>query len=296
VSFPPHPSAPEPRRFASFDGRTIAYHDVGEGRPTLLVHGIMSSAAWAWFGPGHVAKLTSHGRRAIVQELRGHASSDAPHDPAAYAGDALAHDLEILLAHLRVDEVDLVGYSLGARTAIRFLVRGARPGRVVLGGTGDALVTSDGSAMADRFDRLIATDGQTNDPSEAQTWSWLTYGGFDPLAMRALARGLIATSPAELAAIDVPALVVIGDADTGVGSAERLAALLGNAYVRTIPGDHVQAGLSAAFLDATVAFLDAQPHALTAAVRQRSVSQSDTSPREARRPAPGGAARSPDPR
>ena len=212
----------------------------------------MSDVAWSWFGPGHVTRLVALGRRVIAPDLRGHSSSDAPHDEAAYASDALARDLEALLSALGVGTPDVAAYSLGARTAIRWMLRGARPRRAVLGGIGDTLVFGSPLLRVERFDRLLATQGRSGLADDAATWAWMTHGGFDPRAMRALAAGLVPITADELASIDVPVRLVIGADDRSVGSATRLAALLPRASLAVIPGDHVQAGLSAAF-GATIA-------------------------------------------
>jgi len=242
----------------SFDGRRIGYRDSGgPGRPTILLHGIMSDGAWSWFGPGHVARLVALGRRAIVPDLRGHGSSDAPHDVAAYADDAIAHDVETLLTHLAIAEYDLVGYSMGARTAIRLMVRGARPGRAVLGGAGDALIFGSPLLRSERFDRLIATEGRSGVAGDAETWQWTRHAGFDLRAMRALVAAIVPTSETDLGAIEIPSLVVMGDADQTVGSGERLSQLLPRASFRSVPGDHVQAGLSAEFGQELAEFLRA---------------------------------------
>src|SRR3546814_1894661 len=64
--------------------------------------------------------------------------SAKPHDAASYPKDVLADDGLALLRHLGLaeGEYDLGGYSLGARTTMRMLIRGARPRRAVLGGMG----------------------------------------------------------------------------------------------------------------------------------------------------------------
>ena len=252
---PARPDAPAPSYFTSFDGRRIAYRDAGEGPPVLLLHGIMSDAAWAWFGPGHAARLVAHGRRVIAPDFRGHSASDAPRDAEAYAGEAMVRDVEALLRELRVTDPDVAGYSMGGRVAIRWMVRGARPRRAVLGGVGDALVMGTPLLGVERFERLLRTEGRSGRPDDAAAWAWMGHGGFDPHAMLAVVRGLEPTSERELASISTPALVVLGTADDTVGSPERLAALLGRASVRRIPGDHVQAGLSRAFGDAVIEFI-----------------------------------------
>jgi len=251
--YPPYPSAPEPKLFESFDGQRIAYRELGNGRPTLLIHGILSDGAWAWCGPGHVDRIAALGRRAIIPDLRGHGRSAKPHDAAAYADDALARDQEALLRHLGIAEVDVVGYSLGARTTIRWMVRGARPGRAVLGGIGDTFVVTPGPVS--RLERAIRTEGRSGEPADKATWDWLTHGAFDARAMLALLAGQATTSKDELARLDVPVLIVMGSEDHGVGSAEGLAALLPRAEVRIIPGDHVQVIGGSAFSDVVAEFL-----------------------------------------
>ena len=217
----------------------------------------MSDAAWSFFGPGHVARLVALGRRVIVPDHRGHGASDAPREESAYAGDAIARDVDTLRATLGIEDHDLVGYSMGARTAVRLLVRGARPRRVVLGGAGDALVLGTPLFRSERFDRLISTEGRSGVPGDAETWAWAHHAGFDLGAMRALVAAMVPTTVAELRAIDLPALVVMGTDDDTVGSGERLAGLLTNGTYRTVPGDHVQAGLSAAFGEAIAEFVQA---------------------------------------
>src|SRR3546814_17293113 len=73
-----------------------------------------------------------------MPDLRGHGMSAKPHDAASYPKDVLADDGLALLRHLGLaeGEYDLGGYSLGARTTMRMLIRGARPRRAVLGGLG----------------------------------------------------------------------------------------------------------------------------------------------------------------
>src|SRR3546814_20434743 len=73
-----------------------------------------------------------------MPDLRAHGESARPHDHSAYPGDVLAGDGFALIRHLGLEhgDYDLGGYSLGARTVVRLLVRGARPRRAVLAGLG----------------------------------------------------------------------------------------------------------------------------------------------------------------
>ena len=120
----------EPQFFESFDGQKIAWREMGEGRPVLLIHGFFSDAFTNWIRYGHAEKIAARGFRVIMPDLRAHGSSARPHDAASYPPDALAQDGLALIAHLGLTDYDLGGYSLGARTTVRMLVTGAAPRRV----------------------------------------------------------------------------------------------------------------------------------------------------------------------
>ena len=83
---------------------------------------------------GIAGRIAGRGYRVILPDLRGHGASARPHDAAAYPPDALADDGLALIEHLGLTGYDLGGYSLGGRTVIRILARGATPGRANVGG------------------------------------------------------------------------------------------------------------------------------------------------------------------
>ena len=62
------------------DGTTIAYDDVGEGPPIVLVHGFASSRDGNWRRPGWYDALAGAGRRVIALDCRGHGGSEKPLD------------------------------------------------------------------------------------------------------------------------------------------------------------------------------------------------------------------------
>ena len=99
----------------------LAGESMGEGPPVVLLHGYFSDAKTNWIRYEHAAAIAAEGFRVIMPDLRAHGESDRPHDPAAYPPDALTLDGHALVAHLRLTEYDLGGYSLGARTASRML-------------------------------------------------------------------------------------------------------------------------------------------------------------------------------
>ncbi len=243
-------------RFESFDGRTIAYRLFGEGRPTLLIHGFTADAQLNWFEPGIAPAVAAAGRLVIAPDLRGHGRSDAPTDPAAYPPDALAMDQEALLAHLNVGDYDLVGYSLGARTAVRMMARGARPGRAVLGGMGASGVTQVHLRRA-YFEDLIRNGPKAKNPAAgAYVRKTLADRGLSAEAMLDVLAQQVSTPPEALATLDVPCLVVSGVDDDDNGSAEELARMLPRARALRVPGNHLTAVGEPALTRAIVGFLD----------------------------------------
>jgi hypothetical protein len=52
-------------QFTSFDGQTLSYHTLGEGRATLLLHGFMASTALNWTEPGITDKIAAD-RKSVV--------------------------------------------------------------------------------------------------------------------------------------------------------------------------------------------------------------------------------------
>jgi pimeloyl-ACP methyl ester carboxylesterase len=99
------------------DNHRIAYECIGEGRPTVFLHGFSDSRA-TWHEVGHLDAFLAAGRRAILIDARGHGDSDKPDDPALYAPRRLAGDVIAVLDDLRVREVDLVGFSMGGGIAL----------------------------------------------------------------------------------------------------------------------------------------------------------------------------------
>jgi len=73
-----------PHFFEARDGARLAYRELGDGRPVVLVHGFFSTAMVNWVRYGHAESLAARGFRVIMPDLRGHGDSAKPHDPAAY--------------------------------------------------------------------------------------------------------------------------------------------------------------------------------------------------------------------
>ena len=135
-------------RFAARDGVELVWRETGSGRAVVLIHGLFSDAVTNWIKFGHAARIAAAGFRVIMPDLRGHGDSTRSHDPAAYPPDVLADDGEDLIAHLGLTDFDLGGYSLGGRTVVRMLVRGAAPRRAIISGMGLAGLLDTGHRAA----------------------------------------------------------------------------------------------------------------------------------------------------
>nr|WP_315457781.1 alpha/beta fold hydrolase [uncultured Sphingorhabdus sp.] len=240
--------------FQTSDGVDIAWSEMGEGRPLLLVHGYMSDAATNWIKYGHAAALADAGYRVIMPDLRAHGRSGKPHEAAHYPPDILADDQFALLAHLGISDYDLGGYSLGGRTVSRMLTRGAIPGRAVISGMGLQGLTHTGNRGA-HFRHVFDNLGC----HEKGTAAWMaeaflkTTGG-DPIALRQILGTFVDTKITDIAAWNVPVAVICGADDDDNGSAADLASTLRHGKLFTVPGNHMSAvvkpELGAALVDA----------------------------------------------
>ncbi len=242
-------------RFPGADGTDLAYREMGDGRPLVLIHGLFSNAWTNWIRYGHAQRLADAGFRVIMPDLRGHGSSAAPHDPAAYPPDILAADGEALIRHLDLIDFDLGGYSLGGRTTVRMLVRGSRPRRAIVAGMGLAGLL-DPYHRADFFRTVLSGAGAHARGSAA--WlaeAFLKTTGGDPQAMLPLLDSFVATTRAALADIAIPTLVLAGIDDHDNGSSADLAALLRHGAFAAIPGNHMTSVLRPELGQEIAAFL-----------------------------------------
>jgi pimeloyl-ACP methyl ester carboxylesterase len=234
-------SPTEPHFFASFDGERIAWRELGEGWPVVLIHGYFSTVEVNWLRYGHAAAIAARGFRVIMPDLRGHGDSAKPHDPAAYPPDALMRDGLALIAHLGLTDYDLGGYSLGARTTVRMLANGAAPRRVVLSGMGLKGIVA--TAGRGGYFRNVLTNLGSFDrgTTEWMTEAFLKTTKGDPVALLQILDTFVDTPVEILAGISAPTLVVAGDEDDDNGSGAALAEALPHGVFREVPGNHMSA-------------------------------------------------------
>ena len=242
-------------RWTASDGVELAYHEVGEGRPVILLHGLFSDANMNWIRFGHAARIAAEGFRVIMPDLRAHGLSGKPHEPQHYPQGILARDVRELVAHLGLAEFDLGGFSLGARTTVEAVGEGMRPRRAILGGAGlEGL--RDWKRRKTFFLEAIAMFDQVErgDPH----WLSIQFMKSQKVDLVAAAHLLESFEDAFmdwLQAFTMPTLVVCGDQDDDNGSAEELANVLPNGIFEEVPGTHMSSVTRPEFGEAIASFL-----------------------------------------
>jgi non-heme chloroperoxidase len=90
----------------------------GSGRPVVLIHGWpLSAEAWA----PQVQTLQAAGYRVVAYDRRGFGRSDKP--ASGYDYDTLADDLQRVLDECKLQDVTLVGFSMGGGEVARYVAR-----------------------------------------------------------------------------------------------------------------------------------------------------------------------------
>ena len=106
---------------ASAGADTVRLHiedSGGGGRPVLLIHGWpLSAQAWE----PQVAALRAAGHRVVAYDRRGFGRSDKP--DAGYGYDTLADDLQRVMDQCGLQDVCMVGFSMGGGEVARYIGR-----------------------------------------------------------------------------------------------------------------------------------------------------------------------------
>ena len=245
--------------FASFDGTEIFYDDQDEqedGPAVVLLHGFAADTNINYVRPGIFDALLDAGFRVVAMDTRGHGLSAKPHDAAAYADDALTRDVQALFDHLGLDHVAVVGYSMGAGTALRLGAIEPRVRTVVALGVGSASIergTDDRPSMGDAF---LADDPETvTDPLGRQFRRLADSIRADRLALHACMSTSHARVEDHLDEIAVPVLVIAGTGDELAGDPAAIADHVANGRALTVPGDHFTANAQPALQRALLDFL-----------------------------------------
>ena len=111
------------------DGTNLSFRDAGSGKPMLFAAPWAMHSAWWEY---QVYGLASQGIRCITYDRRGHGRSGESNGSGDF--DLLADDMAAVIEQLDLQEVTLVGQSMGCGEVVRYLTRhgSARISRIVL--------------------------------------------------------------------------------------------------------------------------------------------------------------------
>jgi non-heme chloroperoxidase len=239
----------------------IYYEDHGSGRPVVLIHGYPLNGH-SWEKQERV--LLEAGYRVITYDRRGFGQSSQP--TVGYDYDTFAADLKTLLDHLDLQDVVLVGFSMGTGEVTRYLgtygsqrvskavLMGAIPPFLlktddnpegvdasVFDGIKKAVLADRPAYFKDFLDNFYNVDMYAGTRISDQAWqnsfnvavaasAWAAYACVDTW---------LTDFRADLPNIDVPTLLVHGDADRILpyeNTAKRLPALIKDLTFVTVEG------------------------------------------------------------
>jgi non-heme chloroperoxidase len=243
----------------------LYYEDHGSGPPVVLLAGWpLDSRSWE----PQLATLLDAGHRVILYDRRGFGQSSRP--ATGYDFDTLAGDLHTMLLDLDLNDVTLVGFSLGTGELARY-VGSHGTGRLRAcvfieslapsfaksaenpNGADQAVVGTVQQAISeDRFKWLTGLVGDLFNldenlghriSEETVRAAWSAAADASPIATRACPPGWLEDFSGDITRIDVPTLILHGTADRILpieGQGRRLHAALPDArYVEIDGGPHV---------------------------------------------------------
>lgn len=231
MAVPDAPAMPAPvtTGLADVNGIKMYYATYGAGDPVLFVHGGLGhSDIWA----NQVADLMKD-HLVIVADSRGHGRSSRTEDPFGY--DLMSSDFVALLDFLKIDKVDLVGWSDGGIIGLDIAM--SHPERLKSVFAQAANITTDG------VDPSVATDDVFNAYIGKMA---VDYGKMSPTpdqfdAFVAQISNMWATQPnwtdAQVAAITVPVAVVAGEYDEAIlrPHTDKIASLIPGSKLVILP-------------------------------------------------------------
>lgn len=239
----------------------LHYQDLGSGKPVVLIHGWpLSGASWEH----QLSELPKHGLRVVAYDRRGFGASSKPW--SGYDYDHFADDLKAVLDTLDLNDVTLVGFSMGGGEVARYMSRhsGARVSRCVFvaavppyllktednpeGVPGEVFEEMKAGILKDRpafladFCKKFYNVGLISKPVSEQTLWWSASLAY-PASPKATLDCVDAFSRTDfredLKSVTVPTLIIHGSDDQTVPpavSAARTAKLLPEAHYKVYEG------------------------------------------------------------
>jgi pimeloyl-ACP methyl ester carboxylesterase len=198
--------------YAEVNGLNMYYEIHGSGEPLILLHGGVGAIEMF----GEVLPVLAEGRRVVAADLQAHGRTADIDRPLSY--ETMAEDVAALIGHLGLGKADVMGYSLGGGVALQTAIRHPEVVRKVV-------LVSTPFKRDGWYPEILAGMGQLG-PEAAepmkQTPMYQLYAGVAPRPEdwpvlltklgRLLGQGYDWSE--EVAAIEVPTMIVVGDADS----------------------------------------------------------------------------------
>jgi len=213
----------------------LYYEDHGSGKPVVLIHGYpLSGASWE----KQTAVLLAAGHRVVTYDRRGFGKSSQP--ATGYHYDTFAEDLHKLITHLELRDFALAGFSMGGGEVARYIGKYGSKGirkavfissvppfllktpdnpegvdGSVFEGIQKAVATDRYAFFTEFFKNFYNTDvllGKRVGEQAVQA-SWNVAAGSSATASLACVPTWHEDFRKDLARVDVPTLVMHGDAD-----------------------------------------------------------------------------------
>jgi non-heme chloroperoxidase len=213
----------------------LYYEDHGSGKPVVLIHGYpLNGASWE----KQIPDLLQAGYRVITYDRRGFGQSSKP--ATGYDYDTFARDLHKLVETLDLHDITLAGFSMGGGEVARYIgnyngkgvAKAAFLGAItpyllkakdnpegvdksVFDGIQKAIASDRYAWFTDFFKNFYNTDQLlgTRVSQEAVQASWNTAIQASPTASYACVQTWGTDFRKDIAKINIPTLIIHGDAD-----------------------------------------------------------------------------------
>jgi pimeloyl-ACP methyl ester carboxylesterase len=234
------------------DGVELAYEEWGSGDPPLLLlHGFTGSRLdWV-----DVAEKLAGERRVVAYDQRGHGESTNVGRADAYTFDRLLADLAAVVDTKGLAPIHLLGHSMGGIIAMRFAIEhrdqlaslilmdtaGAPAGSIPSSWVDHVLGVARKDGMGAVAEMMVGFADKQPVPPRPEVRERLLFKltNMDLEAFGAFSAALNSYPSllAELATLDLPVTVIVGENDTGLRpGADALAATIPNASLIVIDG------------------------------------------------------------
>jgi pimeloyl-ACP methyl ester carboxylesterase len=242
------------------DSVEIAFDDVGQGEPVLLIHGFASNGRVNWVDTGWVKTLVDAGFRVITIDNRGHGESEKLYNPDLYPAPEMAEDSRRLLDYLGIARAHVMGYSMGARIAAFLTINHpSRIGTAIFGGLASRMITGvgGGAEIARGLEASSLLDVTDVTARAFRIFAEQTRGDLKALAA-CIKSSRVKITEAMLATIKAPVLVIVGEKDDIAGAPGPLVAAISGAKAVILPNrNHMNAVGDRTYKEAVLTFLRA---------------------------------------